>query len=384
MKKLFFIFFIFLDILLGAQKLNLVKDTANNPTQYKYQKWNQEAWQDSLIYNYSYFTDSLVIVKKSLNTQNNSIETDGKLTQIKNENNQIVKELWQTDNNGWVNSYEYLYSYQDNKVVSALYQEWINEVWTPIYQAFYQYDDNNNCTTELWKKWQNDILVNSHIFNYTYDANNNLIRVLYSYWNDADSLIDSYRKSFVYSDTLVTEYKYEKFQDNLWQNVYKYTYQYDSDAHFVRTDYYNWQNNQWENTLFAQYNYIGDNLTEEVWLYNYQGYDYFYARNIFTYQNSFFDNDVVASNGVQLRNYPNPFNPTTTIVANGISDYKNATIKIYDIKGRLINLLKFEGKQSIIWNGKNSKEEHCPSGVYFLKLDVDKNRKAILKTTLLK
>ena len=65
--------------------------------------------------------------------------------------------------------------------------------------------------------------------------------------------------------------------------------------------------------------------------------------------------------------YPNPFNPTTSILFS-IPKQSQTSIKVLDIKGNLISTLLNEsmnvGHQQIEWNA-----EGYPSGVYFVKLD---------------
>ena len=65
-------------------------------------------------------------------------------------------------------------------------------------------------------------------------------------------------------------------------------------------------------------------------------------------------------------NYPNPFNPSTTIKYS-LPKAENITLKIYDILGRkvktLVNEEKPAGNYSIEFNGKD-----MPSGVYFYQI----------------
>lgn len=88
------------------------------------------------------------------------------------------------------------------------------------------------------------------------------------------------------------------------------------------------------------------------------------------YENSLPENQIVASN------YPNPFNPETTINFNIPFSYANNLVEltIYDIRGRLIRkLLKEElsaGSYFIKWNGKNDSGLKASSGVYFYSLRV--------------
>jgi len=82
-----------------------------------------------------------------------------------------------------------------------------------------------------------------------------------------------------------------------------------------------------------------------------------------------------------LSNYPNPFNPTTTIKFRTPLNsplYQRGetgglvTLKIFDILGRevitLINEKKPAGTYTVQWNGKNSDGQEAGSGVYFYQL----------------
>lgn len=68
-------------------------------------------------------------------------------------------------------------------------------------------------------------------------------------------------------------------------------------------------------------------------------------------------------------NYPNPFNPTTTISFD-VVEYEFISVKIYDLKGNLIDNLSEDyfnpGTHKIIWNVKNN-----PSGKYIVKLETN-------------
>ena len=354
------------------------------PIELKYQKWTGETWQDSLIKEFQYFTDSTVTIKKYLDIESNIIKTEGKLTEVKNQDNKIIKSLWQIEDNGWENSYEYLYEYQGNIIESALYQEWTNSVWTPIYQGFFEYNDNDNCISELWKYWQNGQLVNSHIYSYEYDENDNITQIIFSFWDENQNLINSYKKSFTYSHTLVIEYKYEKWINNQWENVYKYVYQYENE-HFSKTDYYEWQNNEWNNILFAQYTYENDNLTEELWLYEFEGYIYFYARNLFSYQNMSSEEDIIYA-AKKLKCYPNPFNTETTIYFGDLPLNNSARLEVYNLKGQLVSKFSLDNNEAerISWNALDNSGKVLPSGIYVFRLNVNGKVYSVGKATLIK
>ena len=86
------------------------------------------------------------------------------------------------------------------------------------------------------------------------------------------------------------------------------------------------------------------------------------------------------------QNYPNPFNPSTTIRFS-IPQEAKVNIKVYNILGKeitqLLNEIRRSGEYEISWNGRDSKGNQMPSGVYFIKLVADKYNKTI-KAVLLK
>ncbi len=92
-------------------------------------------------------------------------------------------------------------------------------------------------------------------------------------------------------------------------------------------------------------------------------------------------------NDYAMKNYPNPFNPTTTISFD-LPKSANVDLSIYNIKGQKVKTLTSEkypkGKHSLIWNGTNDKNQNVGSGVYFYKLKVGGENIAVSKCLLLK
>ena len=75
-------------------------------------------------------------------------------------------------------------------------------------------------------------------------------------------------------------------------------------------------------------------------------------------------------------NYPNPFNPETTINYS-IPQLAWVSLSIFDLKGELV-LNIFEGfinpgNYSVNWNGNNYKNQQMPTGIYFSILRSNKN-----------
>jgi len=102
--------------------------------------------------------------------------------------------------------------------------------------------------------------------------------------------------------------------------------------------------------------------------------------------NSGIDNNLILQNGINLSNYPNPFNPTTTILSNlNPETTENMELVIYNIKGQKIRQFVLSNNQSsIVWNGTDQTEQPVSSGIYFYQLEIDgrivaKNKMMLLK-----
>ena len=78
-----------------------------------------------------------------------------------------------------------------------------------------------------------------------------------------------------------------------------------------------------------------------------------------------------------LKNYPNPFNPTTTISFE-IGESGKAKVEIFNVKGQKIKTLLNQkmkvGNHSVIWNGNDSNNKRVSSGMYFYKITVNGNQ----------
>ncbi|NQV19340.1 MAG: T9SS type A sorting domain-containing protein [Armatimonadetes bacterium] len=96
----------------------------------------------------------------------------------------------------------------------------------------------------------------------------------------------------------------------------------------------------------------------------------------------------IVSYGYDLRNYPNPFNPTTTIQFN-TENTEDTEIIIYNIKGQKVRTFsnhqinKYSNHQ-IIWNGTDANNHSVGSGVYLYQIKINGNSKAISKMILMK
>jgi len=99
------------------------------------------------------------------------------------------------------------------------------------------------------------------------------------------------------------------------------------------------------------------------------------------------ENNELPITNFLLKNYPNPFNPSTTIEFS-IQNIFNVEITIFNTKGQIIKTLihnEFaKGNYSVIWNGNDEFEKPVSSGIYYYKLNINGKTKAVRKCLLLK
>jgi len=85
-------------------------------------------------------------------------------------------------------------------------------------------------------------------------------------------------------------------------------------------------------------------------------------------------------------NYPNPFNPQTTI-SYSLSAQTHVRLNIYNLKGQLVRSLvdatEQKGNHQVVWNGTDDKNLAVGSGIYLYKLDAPGYTR-VLKMMLMK
>ncbi len=82
-------------------------------------------------------------------------------------------------------------------------------------------------------------------------------------------------------------------------------------------------------------------------------------------------------------NYPNPFNPTTTIRYQVAKESK-VTLTIYNLLGQKVKTLVNEkvasGDYHVVWDGSNNNGEGVGSGIYFLKMVAQSDETRFVET----
>ena len=109
--------------------------------------------------------------------------------------------------------------------------------------------------------------------------------------------------------------------------------------------------------------------------------------SLYEYEETSADDDIIVVSNKLIGNYPNPFNPTTTIYFSTTEHTENTEILIYNLKGQkvktLVNDQLDEGLHQVIWNGTNETNQQVSSGIYFYQLQTGKYS-AVKKMVMMK
>jgi hypothetical protein len=88
-----------------------------------------------------------------------------------------------------------------------------------------------------------------------------------------------------------------------------------------------------------------------------------------------------------LQNFPNPFNPETTIKYN-VANGGNVSLRIYNVVGQVVKTLVAEqqnaGRYTVRWNGTDDRGVSVSSGIYFYQITAGSDFQDVKKLMLLK
>lgn len=103
---------------------------------------------------------------------------------------------------------------------------------------------------------------------------------------------------------------------------------------------------------------------------------------------SIYEDVSTVSSKINLHNYPNPFNPVTSIQFNLEKMHDNIRLEIYNLKGQKVKVLNLPKQQSnyynISWDGTDQSNEAVSSGIYLYRLTSKQTIMGQAKMILLK
>lgn len=226
---------------------------------------------------------------------------------------------------------------------------------------------------------------------YTY-TEGELTLGFYQNWDDVtQSWVDDYRHTLTYNGGLLSTILYEYYNGNQWENEYyeiftmlnnvrpqmyinqiwngsgfdnceRFTYSY-SRYEFDERLEEDWNNNTWNYTELQEVTYDNNANPLQVDISLWDGYEWTdHEKYIFEYGPSAAQSNTIP-NALNLRNFPNPFNPETTIEFD-LNANQAVTLEIFNLQGEIVlREILARGQNSFVWNASD-----LASGIYFYRI----------------
>jgi len=274
-------------------------------------------------------------------------------------------------NNTWVQSTKSIETYNaSRKLTNQLDQDWRGTDWVNSNQTNYYYTDGTLEYTEQ-QTWTGGIWVNSLKEVFTYDGQGKeTVRVVHT-WNGS-SYITSTRTSSTWDQNgNLLEELVEVYGGGIWVLFQKFvrTYTTNNQVALFQENSYNHSTSKWVPVMrvvntFNSSNVLTLSLWEKFvdpdWVKSYKNeYTYFGATGVKT--------ESIPSSGFELaNNYPNPFNPVTTI-SFSLPENLKISLTVHDITGKTIAVLA-EGNYAAGSYKKVFNAGRLASGAYFYRL----------------
>jgi hypothetical protein len=308
----------------------------------------------------------------------------------------------------------YNYDYEDDllRTIALESYEEFEILMNTTYHNYY-YDDNN--LIDFISKTMEDEVV-FEIEDYTFNDNDLIARIDYFDGNNeyiSTSIIDymlfeyddysrlsSVKSCKIYPDNHVAIRSQSYFSYNSHGNItsivigdstsYNYNvheYSYDENNLLTKIDHYSVAGQEYSLVYYLEMinDENGNKCRENTYSYASDSDIPYCSSYITTSYLAFVPNNNVEINpDTNLRNYPNPFNPVTTISFN-LQALNNPSLTVYNLKGQLVKSFKSHnyhlGENKVIWDGKDNNGKNVASGLYFYHLKTDsftKTNKMIL------
>ena len=327
---------------LNMAKTNYFYGANGLPTNDMNYSWSGTDWGDNTRTTYTYNSNNLLELALTENWDGNAWVDQYRYSYTYNGQNKVLTWMAEGYNAGvWEKSSLYTYTYTGNNLTELLTQNWDGSAWVNYIKTTNEFNGLNLRTSSVTQMWVAGAWLNISKSINTYNSNNLLSFELEQSWA-ASAWADKSRSTYTYNSNNKMELNFtENYVSNAWVNHSQVLYTYDGDGNNIESLDQTWNSGAWENFFKLTMSYI---WTTDV-----------------------ANNELPVSEFKLMNNYPNPFNPVTTINYS-ISKAANTKITVYNIIGSKVAVIFDEykpvGNYSVQFNAAS-----LPSGVYFYKLE---------------
>ncbi len=150
-----------------------------------------------------------------------------------NRKTHFIRQKWEPGNNTWINGNQSLYDYDPSGLfVSELQEIWDTTAsdWNPSTLIIFKYNDADQVIEKRYQSWTGTEWVNIVLYDYTYNENSQNIMIRYSLWDSSHSNWDVHNR-YIYE---YNEYKHLVLEEGhswnsasgLWDYIYRLEYYY--------------------------------------------------------------------------------------------------------------------------------------------------------------
>jgi hypothetical protein len=339
-------------------------DDNGNQLSYQSDSWLNNQWLNGIRRIYSYNLNGNLISKLYERWSNNQWEGWFRETYTYDSNgNQLVyfSEVVVT-NYLWENHERKTYTYDINgNQLSYMLEQWFNNIWEKHEQIINAYDVKGNLISVYPYLWSNNQWINYTRTTYTYDENYNLILEQHQ-GLDSTVWVNFSRKTYTYeSNGNKLSEQQDEWRINQWIGIYRFTYKYFIDSLWSEGSYEEWQNSSWvpSNIYFRlidnagnSFGYSGSKITIKYKL-------------IITAVSK--DDGTIATYYSLSQNFPNPFNPSTTI-SYSVPERSIVRLSIFNTLGQKISEVMNERKDAGNYE-QFFNASQLSSGIYFYRIE---------------
>lgn len=295
-------------------------------------------------------------------------------------------------------------TYNDNEqVIEVIWEEYDDFTQEVVYESIYQFLYDNEERIEAILTTENTPQGSSEMNIYiTYDDEGRMQELIdevsidgQSWWLNERTVIEyhpsdesnysevqsffNYLALYIAFDNVTwlqtpmfdAQYFYFWFNNWILEGREVYSYAQDNNLETILLEAY-MTDNHWEPMDRYCYLYNDQGLLEELLRQSYYQEWEDQSRMLITMdEHSDTDDGIVQTERIEIANYPNPFNPETTIRFQ-LNFNQPVNLSIMNIKGQrvrtLINDYREAGEYRYIWDGKDDNGNLLPSGIYIYSL----------------
>lgn len=325
-------------------------DTSNNVDSKLGKRWTGNAWENLQQVEYVYNSDNHVLEEHTYYWDGSDWTPSTRTYYSYDEDEKILDEFSQYhDGSTWIDNYQVDSSYDS---LGYLYDVVMlaenGSGLAPFWNGQYEHNAVGEMVNEINRYWENSAWLNSDRIVYSYDENGNNSEIMTSNWENG-SWIEDYNAILSYNEfnNQTGALGYTHLTGHLWANTVRITFEYDEFQN--NTNYLfeqNWDQNGWHNFSQETRSFIPLNPT------------------------ALDPEPVVHPDEVQLiGNFPNPFNPSTSIEFS-LSAPAIVELSIIDLEGREVTRL-VSGPQGSGLHQVHFDASNLASGVYIYRLSAE-------------